>query len=227
MSEIFKDRTHAGRLLAEKLLAYRDRSDVVVIALPRGGLPVGYEIAHALRLPLDVLIVRKLGVPGHEELAMGAIADGVEILNEETIRALDIDVKTVERVALREHVELMRREKAYRGNRLPLDLQGKTVLLVDDGLATGASMRAAVAGVRRKEAARVIVAVPVGSESARAALREMVDEVICLQVPVSFYAIGQWYEDFSQTSDAQVQSALAQAAQETMERHAAHKGSVA
>jgi predicted phosphoribosyltransferase len=213
MNEVFQDRPHAGRLLAARLAHYKGSEDLVVLALPRGGVPVGYEIAHALHVPLDVMIVRKLGVPGHEELAMGAISDGVEILDEQTIRALNIDTRTIEAVALREHVELARRNRLYRGARQPIDLHGKIVLLVDDGLATGASMRAAVAGARQKGAARVVVAVPVGAASTCDALRELVDDLICLQTPEPFFAVGEWYEDFSQTSDAQVQSALAMAAE--------------
>jgi predicted phosphoribosyltransferase len=207
--ERFRDRADAGRKLAEKLQAYAGRPDVVVLALPRGGVPVGAEVARALAAPLDVFLVRKLGLPGHEELAMGAIATGgSRVLNEDLVRELRLEDALIESVAAREQAELERRERLYRGDRPPPELKGKTVILVDDGLATGASMRAAVKAVRQQEPARVVVAVPAAAPQTCADLEKQVDEIICWQTPEPFYAVGLWYEDFSETTDDQVRSLL-------------------
>ena len=212
MSARFRDRREAGRFLARELAAYANRPDVIVLALPRGGVPVGYEIAQALHAPLDVFLVRKLGVPGHEEYAMGAIASGgVSVLNEEVVQRLGISPYQIETVAAREQRELERRERAYRGERPPPEVSGRTVILVDDGLATGASMQAAVLALRRLQPARIVVAVPVAAPETCEQLREIADEVVCATTPEPFYAVGLWYEDFSQTSDEEVRALLAQA----------------
>lgn len=204
----FHDRSQAGQLLAEKLRAYQ-HSDGIVLGLPRGGVPVAYEVARALGLPLDVLVVRKLGTPGHEELAMGAIAwGGGRVLNWEVIESLQISPADLEAVEARERLELERRQQAYRGNRPPLALEGKTVILVDDGLATGATMRAAVAAVRGQAPGQIVVAVPVASPDTCQLLAQEADAVIALQQPVPFYAVGQWYERFPQTSDQEVKELL-------------------
>jgi putative phosphoribosyl transferase len=196
--------------LAKLLAHYAGRDDVVVLALPRGGVPVGFEVARALRVPLDVFMVRKLGVPGHEELAMGAIASGgVRVLNTRVVRELGPDRAVIEQVAAVEHQELERRERNYRGDRPPPDVRGKTVILVDDGLATGSTMRAAVAGVRKLRPVRVVVAVPVGAAETCADFETEVDEVICARMPDTFNAVGAWYDDFSQTTDDEVRELLA------------------
>jgi predicted phosphoribosyltransferase len=205
----FRDRVEAGELLAESLSRYRDRDDVLVLALPRGGVPVAHEVATALGLPLDVYVVRKLGVPGHEELAMGAIASGgVRLLNDEVIGALGIPASVIDSVARSEQLELDRREVLYRGRRAPIVLANKTVILVDDGLATGSTMRAAVMAVRQHQPARVIVAVPVGAPSTCASLAREADEVVCVRMPDPFVAVGLWYQDFTPTSDHEVRSLL-------------------
>jgi predicted phosphoribosyltransferase len=210
---LFRDRFHAGRLLAERLSAYEGRPDVVVLGLARGGMPVAYEVAGALAAPLDVFLVRKLGVPGHEELAMGAIASGgVRVLNPDVVRSLAIPGQVIEAVAGRETAELARREVLYRGDRGPVDLEGNVVVIVDDGLATGASMRAAVTGVRERRPRSIIVAVPTAAPEACAALGRLVDDIICLAQPDPFYGVGYWYEDFAQTGDEVVTSLLEQAA---------------
>jgi putative phosphoribosyl transferase len=209
----FRNRTEAGRLLARELDRYADRGDVVVLALPRGGVPVGYEVAKALGAPLDVCAVRKLGVPGHRELAMGAIASGGLIVrDQELVHRLGIPEELIRRAIADELRELERREAAYRGVREPPQLDGKTVILVDDGLATGATMRAAALAVREQSPARVIVAVPVAAAETCERLRDDVDEVICALTPEPFYAVGLWYDDFSQTSDEEVGELLARAA---------------
>ncbi|MCW3065267.1 MAG: Erythromycin esterase [Solirubrobacterales bacterium] len=206
----FRNRTDAGRLLAERLRGYGARNDVVVLGLPRGGVPVAFEIARALDAPLDVFLVRKLGLPGHEELALGAIATGgTRILNKELIESLDIPPEWIEAIDAKERRELERRERAYRANRPPPDLSGKTVVLVDDGLATGSTMLAAVEAVRAEEPARIVVAVPVADPEVCAALREVADEAVCLRTPESLGAVGRWYEDFSQTTDDEVRDLLA------------------
>jgi predicted phosphoribosyltransferase len=206
---MYRDRSEAGRILATKLAAYADQSDVLVLALPRGGVPVAFEVAQGLHAPLDVFLVRKLGLPGHEELAMGAIASGgVRVLNEEVMRVLQVPDYVLETVAATEQQELERRERLYRGERPPLEVHGKTVILVDDGLATGASMRAAVAALRQMGPARIVVAVPVGSVETCHELGEEADEVVCTSTPEPFRAVGLWYEDFSQTSDEEVRELL-------------------
>jgi putative phosphoribosyl transferase len=205
----FRDRTEAGRHLAELLRRYAGRDDVIVLALPRGGVPVGYEVAQALGAPLDVFVVRKLGVPGHEELAMGAVATGgLLVLDENLVRALGIAEEELRRVVEAELRELERRDAEYRGNREPPDLAGKTVILVDDGLATGSTMRAAALAVRRMDPARVVVAVPVAAEETCDGFRDVVDDVVCGVTPNPFRAVGLWYEDFSQTTDEEVRELL-------------------
>jgi erythromycin esterase-like protein/predicted phosphoribosyltransferase len=210
--ERFRDRTHAGRLLAERLREYAGRDDVIVLGLPRGGVPVAYEIARALGAPLDVFVVRKLGVPGHEELALGAIATGgTRVLNRQVVESLEIPAELIEAVDAREMRELERRESTYRGERPPPELAGRTVILVDDGLATGSTMWAAVHAVRQEGAARVVVAVPVADPDVCAALRSEADEVVCLLTPKPLQAVGLWYEDFSQTTDDEVRELLRKA----------------
>ena len=217
---VFRDRSEAGQFLAEKLEADAGRPDVLVLALPRGGVHVGYEVAHALHAPLDVYLVRKLGVPGHEELAMGAIASGgVRVLNRDVVGALGIPEEIIEQVAANELQELQRRERIYRGKRPPPDVQGRIVILVDDGLATGSTMRAAVAALRRQQPAKIIVAVPVGSVETCAEMRQEADEVVCASTPDPFAAVGYWYEDFSQTTDEEVHSLLERAAEERVALH--------
>ena len=211
---LFRDRRAAGRLLATKLARYAERPDVVVLALPRGGVPVAYEVAQALDTPLDVFVVRKLGLPGHEELAMGAVATGgVRVLNEPIVRGLSIPDDVIEAVAAREQAELARRERLYRGDRPPLDVRGRTVILVDDGLATGATMQAAIQALRQLHPARIVVAVPTAALETCDALRAKADDVVCAVTPDPFYAVGLWYEDFSQTSDDEVRELLARSAQ--------------
>jgi predicted phosphoribosyltransferase len=211
----FRDREEAGRRLAGKLGDYAGHGDVLVVALPRGGVPVGYEVARALGAPLDVMQVRKLGVPGHEELAMGAIASGgVRIVSENVVEALGIPERVIATVAAAEAQELERRERIYREGRLFPDLRGRTVILVDDGLATGATMRAAAAALRSLGAARLVAAVPVAPQESCDAIREVVDDVVCVRVPEHFMAVGEWYEDFSQTSDEEVRELLRRARRE-------------
>lgn len=208
---LFRDRTDAGRQLAGRLTHYAGRDDVLVLALPRGGVPVGYEVARALGAPLDVFLVRKLGTPGHEELAMGAIASGgVRVMNEQVVSALRPSDAVIERVEAKERRELERRECEYRGGRPPLAVRGKTVILVDDGLATGSTMRAAVAALRRLDPDRIVVAVPVGAAETCAEFRTEADEAICAHEPDPFHAVGIWYDDFSQTTDEQVRALLDQ-----------------
>jgi len=208
-SQPFTNRAEAGELLAARFTELADRDDAIVLALPRGGVPVGYEVARSLRVPLDVFVVRKLGVPGHEELAMGAIASGgVRLLNHEVVDGLGIPGELIEQVARREEVELERRERLYRGSRPPVSLSNKTVILTDDGLATGSTMRAAVAAIRRQEPAGIIVAVPVGAPSTCDDMRDVADDVVCLRTPEPFVAVGLWYRDFRETSDAEVRELL-------------------
>jgi putative phosphoribosyl transferase len=207
--QLFRDRSEAGRLLAAKLAQYADRPDVLVLALPRGGVPVGYEVARALHVPMDVYIVRKLGVPGHEELAMGAVASGgVRVLNDQVVAGLGVPNYVIDAVAAWEQQELERRERLYRGQRPPPDVRGKTVILVDDGLATGSTMLAAVRALRQLGPARVVVAVPVASPDTCELLKAEVDEVVCAVTPEPFYAVGLWYRDFSQTTDEEVRELL-------------------
>jgi putative phosphoribosyl transferase len=215
----FHDRAEAGRMLADELSRYAGRDDVIVLALPRGGVPVAYEVARALGAPLDVFVVRKLGVPGHEEHAMGAIASGgVLLLDRDVVRALGISEEALRQVVERELRELERREQAYRAGRPPLDVKGKTVILVDDGLATGASMRAAAIAVRRLEPKAVVVAVPVASRQTCDEFRAEVDDVVCGITPEPFRAVGLWYEDFSQTTDDEVRDLLARASERAESR---------
>ena len=205
----FRDRVEGGELLAEKLGQYRDRDDVVVLALPRGGVPVAREVSRALGVPFDVYVVRKLGVPGHEELAMGAIATGgVRQVNHDVVDALGIPANVIDAVAEREQRELERRERDYRGDGSPLPLTNRTVILVDDGLATGSTMRAAVMAVRQQQPARVIVAVPVGAASSCADLATEADDVVCVRTPDPFVAVGLWYRDFTPTTDLEVRTLL-------------------
>lgn len=209
---LFANRREAGRILASLLMKYADRDDVLVLALPRGGVPVGFEVAQALRAPLDVFIVRKLGVPGHDELAMGAIATGgVRVLNDDVVISLELEPEVIDAVAVREEKELARRERIYRGARPAPDVHGRTVILVDDGLATGSTMRAAVAALRKQRPARIVVAVPVAAPETCEEFKTEVDEVICAATPRMFNGVGRWYEDFSQTTDAEVHELLAQA----------------
>ncbi|MBW4448420.1 MAG: phosphoribosyltransferase [Spirirestis rafaelensis WJT71-NPBG6] len=210
---IFKDRTAAGKLLAEKLVAYANRSDALVLALPRGGVPVAFEVAKALNAPLDVFVVRKLGVPGQKELAMGAIADGgVRILNEDIIRDEKIDPEAIEKVTVEEQQELQRRQNLYRGDRPKPVIQGRTILLIDDGLATGATMRAAIAALHKQQPAKIVVGVPTSSPQTCQEIKSQVDEIICAQTPSPFYSVGFWYEKFPQTTDQEVRDLLNQAA---------------
>lgn len=211
-SEPFQDRIEAGKLLAEALVRYAGRADVVVLGLPRGGVPIAHEVSQKLGVPFDVFVVRKLGVPGHEELAMGAIATGnVRLVNRDVVDPLGIPEAVIDTVTRSEQVELDRREQLYRGNRPPLVLIGKTVILVDDGLATGSTMRAAVMAVRQQQPARVIVAVPVGAPSTCEDLAREADEVVCVRRPEPFVAVGLWYRDFTPTTDREVRSLLGQA----------------
>jgi putative phosphoribosyl transferase len=209
----FDNRQQAGELLATKLTTYADRPDGLVLALPRGGVPVGFAVACALHVPLDIFLVRKLGVPGQEELAMGAIASGgVRVLNAEVIQLLHIPAGVIDLVAVQEQREIDRREHHYRDGRPAPSIRGKTVILVDDGLATGSTMRAAVAAVRQHQPARLVVAVPTAAPETCAELRAEADEVVCATTPEPFYAVGLWYADFTQVTDAEVGDLLAQAA---------------
>ena len=205
----FRDRTEAGQLLARRLKRYADRPDVIVLALPRGGVPVAYEVAKALHAPLDVFLVRKLGVPGQEELAMGAIATGgIRVLNEDVVRMLNIPPRVIDSVAAQEARELERRERLYRGDRPAPDMTGRTVILVDDGLATGSSMRAAVAALRQKNPNRIVVAVPIAAAATCREFEAEVNEIVCYATPEPFYSVGLWYEDFSQTTDEEIRQLL-------------------
>ena len=205
----FRNRQEAGQLLALELADYADKKDCIVLALPRGGVPVAHELSQALRLPLDILVVRKLGVPGHEELAMGAIASGgIRIINPHTLSALGISSGALAEVERRELMEVERRERIYRGNKIPLEVREKTVILVDDGIATGATIRAAIASLRQRGARRIVVASPVAPESVVISLRNIAEEVICVLKPRDFGGVGWWYEDFSQTTDEEVRHML-------------------
>ena len=209
---MFRDRIDAGETLAEELREYAGRADVVVLALPRGGVPVGYEVARALGVALDVFVVRKLGTPGQPELAMGAIASGgVRVLNRDVVEALGIPDWEIEEATQREQAELERREEQYRGDRPALEVRGKTVILVDDGLATGSTMRAATAALRKAGASRIVVAVPVAARATCDQLREEGNEVLCATTPEPFFAVGQWYKDFAQTTDEEVRELLERA----------------
>ena len=215
MEGAFPNRAEAGRLLAEKLSKYAGRDDVIVLGLPRGGVPVAYEVAKSLGAPLDIFIVRKLGVPGFEELAVGAIASGgVRVLNEDVVRALPNADEIIEAVMAKETAELQRREQTYRDGRSAPELHDKTVILIDDGLATGATMRAAVKALRQRGVTKIVVAVPVGPPETCREFEDVADEVICATAPEYFQAVGQYYEDFSQTSDEEVRELLSLAAQD-------------
>ena len=210
----FRNRGDAGQQLAAHLTAYRDRDDVLVLGLPRGGIPVAAEVAAALHAPLDAFLVRKLGVPGHEELAMGAVASGgLRVLNEETVRDLGIPAAAIDAVEAAERRELARRERLYRGSQAPPDVAGKTVILVDDGLATGSTLRAGALALRAGNPARLVGAVPVASRSVCEGMRSVVDEMVCAETPEPFYAVGLWYDDFGQTTDEEVRDHLARAQQ--------------
>ena len=210
----FANRAEAGQLLAGKLLDYAGRDDVIVLGLPRGGVPVAFEVAQRLRVSLDIFIVRKLGVPGFEELAVGAIASGgVRVLNKDVARALPNAEEVIEAVTARETTELERREQSYRDGRPAPELGGKTVILVDDGLATGATMRAGVTALLQRDVAKIVVAAPVGAPETCRELQDEVDDIVCAMAPEYFQAVGQYYEDFSQTSDDEVSELLARAAQ--------------
>jgi len=210
----FRNRVEAGRLLAKRLMAYQNHPNALVLALPRGGVPVGFEVAKALQLPLDVFLVRKLGVPGHEELAMGAIASNSEpIFQPNILRQLDLPISTIEQVVSRQQLELQRRENLFRADRPPLDLAGKDLIVVDDGLATGSTMLAALQAIRQQIPARIITAIPVASKDALKLISYLSDEVICLLSPEMFYSVGIWYEDFQQTEDREVIDLLQKAKQ--------------
>jgi putative phosphoribosyl transferase len=212
---IFRDRTDAGRQLAARLTRYADRTDVLVLALPRGGVPVAYEVAQELKAPLDIFLVRKLGVPGYEELAMGAIASGgVRVLNEDIVNYLRIPDEAIDAVVAHEQRELERRARAYRDDRPPPDVKDRVVILIDDGLATGSTMRAAAASLRLQKPGRMVVAVPVSSPETCDEFRSEVDEIVCAFTPEHFQGVGLWYEDFSQTSDEEVRELLERAAQQ-------------
>ena len=208
----FTNRAAAGQVLAAALATYRDQKNILVLALPRGGVPVAYEVASALGAPLDLVLVRKLGVPGQRELAMGAIAsDGTKVLNREIIKSLQITHEDIERVQREEEQELARREQTYRGDQVRLEIQGKTIILVDDGVATGATMRAAVSLLRTQNPGRIVIALPVAPAEVIDLLRREADEVICLHCPEPFLAIGCWYQEFTQVSDREVCDILARA----------------
>jgi putative phosphoribosyl transferase len=219
MTARFRDRREAGRKLAAQLSAYSGRTDVLVLALPRGGVPVGYEVATALGVPLEVFVVRKIGLPWHEELAMGALASGgVRLLDKDLIRVARVSEEEIERITAQEQAELERREKQYRGDRVFPALEGKTVILVDDGLATGSTMRVAVAALRLENPASIVVAVPVAAMETCAGFRDVADDIICAVTPEPFHAVGLWYDDFSQTTDEEVHELLDKARME--ESHA-------
>lgn len=209
---MFYNRTEAGKLLATKLQPYADRPDVLALALPRGGVPVAFEVSRALNAPLDVFVVRKLGMPGHEELAMGAIATGGgKVVNRDVVQTFRIPNHVIDAVAVREGEELARRERLYRGNRPPPQISGRVVILIDDGLATGSSMSAAIAALRKQGPAKIVVAVPVAAPSTCDEFRSEVDEIVCAVTPEPFYAVGLWYQDFSQTTDQEINELLERA----------------
>jgi putative phosphoribosyl transferase len=223
MKTRFRDRAEAGQLLAEQLKpTYGNRSDVLVLGLPRGGLPVAFEVAQALNAPLDVCLVRKLGVPGHKELAMGAIADhDVMVLNSETVQLLGISQRAIERVAASERVELERRDRAYRGDRPAPSLKNRTIILIDDGVATGSTLKAALSVIKQQQPKGLVIAVPVASPKICRELETKVDELVCLLTPESLQAISLWYENFSQTTDEEVRRFLERAGHPSMNHHVA------
>ena len=213
MTERFHNRTDAGRQLAAALVRYGGRNDVVVLGLPRGGLPVAFEVAWSLDAPLDVFVVRKIGLPGHEEFGIGAIASGgVRVVDEEVLRAYGVDADTLDRITDRERRELERRERVYRDDRPFPALEDRVVILVDDGLATGSTMRAAIAALRAKRPREIVVAVPVGARETCTAIAQLADHLVCLETPDPFYAVGLWYENFDQTDDEEVHELLERAA---------------
>ena len=215
ITKFFKNRSEAGRFLAQKLTEYTNNPNVVVLALPRGGVPVAFEVAEALKAPLDIFVVRKLGVPGYDELAMGAIASGgIRVLNPRVVDYLDIPDETIERVAAREQRELERRERLYRGPRPALDVRGQTVIIVDDGMATGSTMRAAVRALRKQRPEKIVVAVPVGARETCDSFAKEVDTMcVCAITPEPFDGVGLWYRDFEQTSDEEVRQLLTRVAE--------------
>ncbi|MBA2659936.1 MAG: phosphoribosyltransferase [Nitrosospira sp.] len=209
----FANRAEAGKILAEALSGYIGKNNILVLALPRGGVPVAYEVARKLSAPLDLWLVRKLGVPGQEDLALGALAGkNIRVLNDDIINLLNIDQSAIDIVIAREQAELGRRNRLYRQDRPPPDIKGKTTIIIDDGVATGATMRAAIASLRQADATQIIAAVPVGAVSTCRKIEQEADELICLHTPEPFYGVGQWYIDFSQTSDEEVLALLASAA---------------
>jgi predicted phosphoribosyltransferase len=213
----YRDRYEAGQVLGQQLDRYGGRDDVIVLALPRGGVPVGYVVAEMLGAPLDVFLVRKLGLPGHEELAMGAIATGgVRVLNDDVVRGLNIPPETIDEVAAVEQAELERREREYRDDWPKPDVRGKTVILIDDGLATGSTMRAAAMALRRQKPAAIVVAVPVAAASTCDEFQGLVDDVVCAVTPEPFYAVGMWYQTFDQTTDEEVRDLLERARRRTI-----------
>jgi putative phosphoribosyl transferase len=218
---IFANRTEAGQKLALRLRKYANRDDVIVLAAPRGGVPTAFEVATNLKVPLDVFVLRKLGVPGHEELAFGAIASGgVRVLDRNTVESLGVTGLDIERVTRAEERELERRERAYRDGRPILDVRGMTVILIDDGIATGSSVRAAIRALRQMKPARIVIAVPVAPPSVCNRLRVEVDELVCLEMPEPFYGVGRFYDDFSQVSDEEVKELLDSASRQLREsRH--------
>ena len=210
---LFDDRTAAGKALAEELSDFAERDDVLVLALPRGGVPVAFEIAHHLHAPLDIMLVRKLGTPGHQELAMGAIASGgIIVMNKGIVLQLDITQQAIDRVVDQERQELRRREGVYRGDRAPSPIAGQTVILVDDGIATGATMRAAVAAIKQQIPAYLIVAAPTAAADTYQTIAGEVDQIVCLATPEPYFAVGNWYQNFDQTSDAEVCTLLKRSA---------------
>jgi predicted phosphoribosyltransferase len=220
ITKFFKDRTEAGRFLAQKLGEYTNKPNVVVLALPRGGVPVAYQVAQTLKAPLDIFVVRKLGVPGYDELAMGAIASGgIQVLNSRVVDYLDISDQTIETVASREQRELERRERLYRGARPPVDVRGRTVIIIDDGMATGSTMRAAVRALRQQKPEKIIVAVPVGARETCDSFAKEVDTMcVCAITPEPFDGVGLWYRDFAQTSDEEVRQLLTRVAESQSRR---------
>ncbi len=216
---IFRNRIEAGQRLASQLLDYADREDVIVLGVPRGGVPVAFEVATALSLPLDVFVLRKLGVPGHEELAFGAIGSGgVRVLDREIIKTVGLSDLAIDIVTAAERTELARRERIYRGGRAPLDVRGKTVILVDDGIATGSSLRAGVRALREMQPAAIVIAAPVAPQSTIDRLKREVDDVVCVAIPEMFYGVGQFYEDFSPTPDEEVNELLHEASRQRSEK---------
>ena len=227
MSASYQDRFDAGRNLAMRLSEYANRQDVVILALPRGGLPVAFEVADALKAPLDVFLVRKLGLPGYEELAMGALASGdVRVINEDVVRQFKIPQHVMDAVAAEQQRELERREQMYRAGREPLNVAGKTVILIDDGLATGSTMRAAVQALRLSNAQKIVVAVPVSAADTCENLRSEADQIVCAEAPEDFTAVGRWYVDFTQTTDEEVCELLNRAAHERRVERLREQGKV-